>query len=581
MGLKEELLLIRKVVALAAVLVAAALVGLLGPLPVAAQESPTADRSFSDDAVSPGGRVTVTIVADGYGTFGSVLETLPVGFSYVSTSGLPSDEVNVDGQEVTFSLLSVRAPATFTYIVEASDEAGSHSFSGVYSGVDGSFNAFSGIAVDGSTDITVEAQATDVPTASRALSADNVNGDDPVTVTITADGYGTFGSVVETIPAGFTYGSTSGLPSDEVSVDGQEVTFSLLSVSAPATFTYNVTASSEAGSYSFSGVYSGVDDNFDAFADVAVGGDSRITVETTTATGPRATRSISSAPVNPGDLVTVTVRAYDFGSFAQIEETVPAGFAYESTSGLAAADVSVDGREITFTLLGETAPKTFAYNLTAPDVAGSHAFSGTYSGVDIGFDAFSGIAVGGTSSVTVEAKSAVTPTPEPTATPEPTDTSTVDVGPMVTWNVPQELTLEVRVRPIRPITEDDIASYVIEKGQLPKVLRLDETTGVITGRPVRESSAATTVTIKVTDTSGNDASFELRFPPVRDRTVEEDAPTPTLPDVPPIDLSGVNVGDAAPSRGLQLALAATGGALLLGGIGVMAAQRRARARVRR
>ena len=97
---------------------------------------------------------------------------------------------------------------------------------------------------------------------------------------------------------------------------------------------------------------------------------------------------------------------------------------------------------------------------------------------------------------------------------------------------------------------------------------------------MRETALSTTVTIKVCDTSENCESFELRFPPVRDRTVEEDAPTPTLPDVPPIDLSGVTVGDAAPSSGLQIALAATGGALLLGGIGVMTARRRVRARAK-
>ena len=144
--------------------------------------------------------------------------------------------------------------------------------------------------------------------------------------------------------------------------------------------------------------------------------------------------------------------------------------------------------------------------------------------------------------------------------------------------MPQELALNVQIRPINPITDDKIDSYTIEKGRLPRNLRLDEKTGSITGRPVRETVASTTVTIKVCDTSGNCDSFEVRFPPVRDRTVEEPEPTPTLPAVPPIDLSGVYVGDAAPSSGLQLALAVTGGALLLGGVGLVAARRRVRAR---
>ena len=137
------------------------------------------------------------------------------------------------------------------------------------------------------------------------------------------------------------------------------------------------------------------------------------------------------------------------------------------------------------------------------------------------------------------------------------------------------------IRPISPMTDKEIDSYTIEKGRLPRNLRLDKKTGNITGRPVRETALSTTVTIKACVTPENCDSFVVKFPPVRDRTVEEPEPTPTLPDVPPLDLSGVNVGDAAPSRGLQLALAATGGALLLGGIGVMTARMRARARVRR
>ena len=117
--------------------------------------------------------------------------------------------------------------------------------------------------------------------------------------------------------------------------------------------------------------------------------------------------------------------------------------------------------------------------------------------------------------------------------------------------------------------------YFIEKSQLPKVLRLDETTGVITGRPVRETAAPTTVTIKVCDMSGYCAAFEVGFPPVVDPTIDETTPTPTLPEVPALDLPPT--GDAAPSTALQIALAATGGALLLGG-GVMTARRRVKAK---
>ena len=60
--------------------------GLFGTAPVAAQGSPSATRSFSPDTVAPGGRVEVTITVANYDSGGSVTETLPQGFNYVSST---------------------------------------------------------------------------------------------------------------------------------------------------------------------------------------------------------------------------------------------------------------------------------------------------------------------------------------------------------------------------------------------------------------------------------------------------------------------------------------------------------------
>jgi hypothetical protein len=119
-----------------------------------------------------------------------------------------------------------------------------------------------------------------------------------VTVTITAEGYGAFGDVVETLPAGFTYLS-SDLPDGNVTDAGQTVTLSLIGTASPTTFTYTITASSAEGDYSFTGVFSGVDANFDAFSGVQVGGDSSITVAAPTtppASEPKLPRRL---PRNP------------------------------------------------------------------------------------------------------------------------------------------------------------------------------------------------------------------------------------------------------------------------------------------
>ena len=81
--------------------------------------------------------------------------------------------------------------------------------------------------------------------------------------------YGSFGQVVETFPAGFSY-EGSDLSEAAAAVDGQTVAFTLL---GDERFTYTVAAPSAEGSYSFTGVL--LDANKD---EQAVGGDSSIRV---------------------------------------------------------------------------------------------------------------------------------------------------------------------------------------------------------------------------------------------------------------------------------------------------------------
>jgi hypothetical protein len=243
-------------------------------------------------------------------------------------------------------------------------------------------DAFSDIEVGGAPSITVgtvtEATQTptptstpdpSVPSASRSFPAASVAPGGDVVVTITAAGHGSFGEVKETLPAGFTYGSSS-LPDDEVEVDGQSVTFSLLGTS---TFTYTVTASSEEGEHSFTGVFSGVLANVDAFSDIEVGGAPSITVGTVTEatqtptptstpdpSAPSASRSFSADSVAPDADVMVTITVAGHGSFVDVKETLPLGFTYVSSS-LNDDEVEVEGQTVTFTLLGKTPPTTFTY----------------------------------------------------------------------------------------------------------------------------------------------------------------------------------------------------------------------------
>ena len=101
-----------------------------GPWSAAATGTPAtwgAIRSFSPPSVAPAGEVVVMITASGYGRFGAVTETLPPGFSYVSSS-LEDSGVTDVGREVRFSLFGQTA---FTYTVTAPGAAGTYSFSGV------------------------------------------------------------------------------------------------------------------------------------------------------------------------------------------------------------------------------------------------------------------------------------------------------------------------------------------------------------------------------------------------------------------------------------------------------------------
>ena len=113
---------------------------------------------------------------------------------------------------------------------------------------------------------------------SRSFDSSTVAPGGEVTVTITALSFGIGGSLTETLPAGFTYGSSS-LDDFQVSSTGQDVTFLLLS--DDNSFTYTVTASSTEGPYTFSGTLTDGDRD-----DHTVGGDTDITVGVDVTPGP-------------------------------------------------------------------------------------------------------------------------------------------------------------------------------------------------------------------------------------------------------------------------------------------------------
>ena len=384
--------------AIVAVALALVVVG-LWPSGQAAASGHSATRSLAPSAVAPGEEITVTIRASNYGDFGQVVETLPEGFSYVPMS---SDiRARTDGQKVRFSLLGENK--TVSYRVTASEMSGSYTFNGILrDGVDApASEPISGDAVvtvtagEGQSPEPTPTSAPTEPTergATRSLPTALVAPGGEFTVSIAAN-YGDFGKVTETLPDGFDYVTDSVDPSSvRAAVDGQAVGFTLL---GDTTFSYMVTASRVGGSHSFEGTLS--DDEGNSHR---VSGASQVSVD---APVPTAIRGLPSR-VSPGGDATVTITVGTYGSFGQVVETLPEGFAYVADSvSPSEVRVGADSQVLTFTLLGPD--QSFSYKVNATSSTGSHTFSGFLSTDQEGVQ----VDVGGDSSITVSTPTTTTP----------------------------------------------------------------------------------------------------------------------------------------------------------------------------
>ena len=431
---------------------------------VAAQATPSATRSLSSTSVAPGAEITVTINASNTVSFAGIVETLPEGFSFVSSNPAPA---KVDGQTYSFSLFQI---SSVTYTVTAPDQAGGdHQFSGVLrddQGVD--------YTIGGDTTVTVMADDPGTggggngggttpdpgdgdPAATRSFSAAEVAPGGQVMVTLTASNFGDFGGIAETLPAGFSLVSSDPEPA---SSSGQTHNFSLFQTDV---VTYTVTAPTRPGTYTFDGVLK--DSNN---MEYDVGGDSDVYV-TAPAGGPSASRALSpSEYVAPGGELMVTITASNFGDFGGIVETLPAGFTLESSDPEPA---SSSGQTHNFSLFQVS---VVTYTATAPMTEGSYTFSGVLRD-DQGVDhqmADSTIMVG-------TAPEPVTPepvTPEP-VTPEPTDPTKPTRTPRATPRpsapstpVPIEIVSDVTMAEGATVVQPDTSSVVSSSDGMATVM---------------------------------------------------------------------------------------------------------------
>ena len=110
-----------------------------------------------------------------------------------------------------------------------------------------------------------------------------------------------------------------------------------------------------------------------------------------------ASRSFSETTVEPGAELVVTIDVADYGNYGVVEETLPTGFNYVSSSG---ADGRLRGDQVEFLLIGGGV-SSFSYTVTASDTEGTYRFDGDFAtrvdSADVSVD------IGGASSVTVSA----------------------------------------------------------------------------------------------------------------------------------------------------------------------------------
>ena len=208
----------------------------------------SATRSFSATTVQPGDEITVTIALSAYGEGGSIAETLPEGFSFVSGSILfvgGGGFARPSGNMVNV-VLAGAGITNVTYKVTAPSAAGGpHAFSG-------NFVNFAGESVDigGDSMVTVSAAPPPTPTPApdpmvtlsshdpgaavqitlTAVAAADIMPDQQIEIDLSAF------SVPDTIAdSGINISSAGdgyrGTPSD-VSVDGKKVTLTIPNVKA-------------------------------------------------------------------------------------------------------------------------------------------------------------------------------------------------------------------------------------------------------------------------------------------------------------------------------------------------------------
>ena len=211
--------------------------------------------------------------------------------------------------------------------------------------------------------LSTTALAASTGSVTRSFSVASISPGGNVTITLTPNPSSLFAiyQVIETLPEGFTFISST---VDQV-ITGQQVKLTSIG-SSP--ISYTVRAPSNEGSYTFDGSFKDADLNTGT-----VSGNSILVVSGTSAG--YVSRSFSSVCISPGSDLTVRLTPYPSDLFGapgyQVTETIPDGLTFLGTTGY----FSNTGNVYTFTQLGS---QPIEYVLSLPMAEGNYSFNGSF-----------------------------------------------------------------------------------------------------------------------------------------------------------------------------------------------------------
>jgi uncharacterized repeat protein (TIGR01451 family) len=347
-------------------------------------------KTVTPGEVTRGGTVTYTITLSNTGPTGipvtRVTETLNSSggnFSYVSgsTSGMTSNNPGTAGQTLTWNgswTLPANGALTLNFDVRVNNT------NGTYSNPTATFTAtgYGVQTISNTAPVTVSTYDINKTVSPSAVMS---GGEVVYTITMTNNSWSnrTVTSVVDTLPAGFSYksGSTTGTTTNDPSIAGQALTWNgnwRISGHGTLTLVFHAYAGSTPGTY-----YNNADWSISGQTTYPTGDTAPVTVF-----GFGITKSASPSTTPAAGTIGYTVTMTNTGPFSvpvtQVTDTLPAGFSYKAgtTTGMTAANPSGTTGTITWNgswTLPATGTLVLNFQAAAATVSGTYTNSATFS----------------------------------------------------------------------------------------------------------------------------------------------------------------------------------------------------------